>query len=199
MKANVIAKWFLQKNSGFPNGIEENFKINHLLYLANVMYYARYHELLIEDDFLYGVNGPYVWDDYKKFQNDDLQEQVDIISKNEQINWVLNVVNVSYVDFSKTEFGKELSLHNILPKTKGEKIRFEEMDERIVKKMEYLLSLHEGDTFEHSEVLYVNGNKFLYENDNLVITDEVMAYLESLKNANETYFIEMRDGELVFS
>lgn len=199
MKANVIAKWFLQKNFGFPNSIEENFKINRLLYLANVMYYAKYRELLMEDDFFCGADGPYVWDDYKKFQNDDLQEQVDIISKNEQINWVLNVINVSYVDFSEAEFAEELSKHNILQKAEGEKINFGEMDERIKNKMEYLLSLHKGDTFENLEVLYVNGNKFLYENDNLIMNDEVMAYLQSLNNAGEAYFIEMIEGELVFS
>ena len=45
----------------------------------------------------------------------------------------------------------------------------------------------------------INGNKYYYDKRNIQMTDELILDLEKLPDNSEPMFLEMIDGELVFS
>lgn len=62
LSGNEVARWFIFHNPELASGyIDENTKINKLLYFSNLMYYCIHNEYLIKDEFVAFPNGPVVF------------------------------------------------------------------------------------------------------------------------------------------
>lgn len=197
MKVNVIAKWFLQKNNGLPNGCDDNSKMNYLIYFSNLMHQAIHGENLVTEVFTKGAQGPHIWDNYKEHLSDDLQVQK--IDEDEKLSYLLNLINYTYVDFTEKQFAEEFAQHNILQVAQGEKVDFSKMDDRLKNMMVFFYNENKSIDYKNMEAAYVNGNRYLYLKNNLVMDEETIAQLKEVEGVNETYFVEKQNGELVFS
>ena len=62
-----------------------------------------------------------------------------------------------------------------------------------------LYNLTKDYDFDNIGVEIVNGNKYIYFKDEMEMTEDIMNQLKAIEKQNTTNFIEMIDGELVFS
>ena len=73
LKAHDVAKWFIYKNPELASGyIDENTKVNKLLYFSNLMYRCVEDDRLISDDFIAFPNGPVVYSVYRDYRYNGL-------------------------------------------------------------------------------------------------------------------------------
>ena len=59
--------------------------------------------------------------------------------------------------------------------------------------------LYENFDFDNIKVEKINGNKFYYDKRNLKMTEKLLKELEMLEKMPYPQFIELIDGEVVFS
>ena len=96
MKAVDLAKWFIYKNPNLSRGyIDENTKLNKLVYFSNLMYYSLKNENLIEDNFEHWDHGPVVREIYKSYRYGDLSSY----SKYIKIYFNINIVCLFVINF----------------------------------------------------------------------------------------------------
>lgn len=62
-----------------------------------------------------------------------------------------------------------------------------------------LYNLYKDYDFDNIGIELVNGNKYVYFKDELEITEDILNQLKAIEKQNTTNFIEVIDGELVFS
>lgn len=203
MKAIEIAKWFLLKNpSLLKGGIDENLKLNTLLCFSNLMYLSVYKEKLIDDKFEKFEGYPVVKSAYNEYQYNKLCESVDENPTilDEKILQVLEINNFVYSDFSLSEFNDMCNNLNILTLVEKEStIDYKNIPQDLKEFMVNLYNLYKDYDFDNIGIEIVNGNKYVYFKDELELTEDILNQLKAIEKQNTTTFIEMIDGQLVFS
>lgn len=203
MKAKDLAKWFLSNNSSLINGyIDGNTKLNKLLYFSNLMYYSVLDKNLIEEDFERWDNGPVIKEIYKDYRYNGLCNKwnCNIKIKDKVVEQILRIINFVYGDMSAKRIADESHESSIWKNTgKNQKINFKDIDINERTFMKNLYETYSCFDFENCGIEKINGNKYLYDKRNITITDELVLELEKIGYNNEPMFLEMVDGELVFS
>lgn len=199
MKAIEIAKWFLIKNpSLLKGGIDENLKLNILLCFSNLMYLSVYKEKLIDDKFEKFEGYPVVKSVYDEYQYNNLCESADekptILDK--KILQVLEINNFVFVDFSLSE---TTELYKLTEVENEDEIEVKNIPQDLKEFMVNLYNLYKDYDFDNIGIELVNGNKYIYFRDELELTEDILNQLKAIEKQNTATFIEMIDGELVFS
>lgn len=199
MKAIEIAKWFLFKNPSLLKGeIDENLKLNTLLCFSNLMYLSVYKEKLIDDKFEKFEGYPVVKSVYDEYQYNNLCESADekptILDK--KILQILEINNFVFGDFSLSE---PTELYKLTEVENEDEIEVGNISQDIKEFMLNLYNLYKDYDFDRIGVELINGNKYVYFKDELELTEDILNQLKAIKKQNTTTFIEMIDGELVFS
>ena len=199
MKAIEIAKWFLLKNpSLLKGGIDENLKLNTLLCFSNLMYLSVYKEKLIDDKFEKFEGYPVVKSVYDEYQYNNLCESSDekptILDK--KILQILKINNFVFGDFSLSE---PTELYKLTEVENEDEIEVGNISQDIKEFMLNLYNLYKDYDFDGIGVELINGNKYVYFKDELELTEDILNQLKAIEKQNTTTFIEMIDGELVFS
>ena len=99
MKANLLAKWFMKTNPSLKNGyIDENTKLNKLLFFSSSMYYATQNENLTDEKFEKWDNGPVIRKIYTDYRYNNLSSfpDSDIVIEDDEILKILNIINRGY-------------------------------------------------------------------------------------------------------
>ena len=199
MKAIEIAKWFLIKNpSLLKGGIDEKLKLNRLLYLSNLMYFSVFEQELIDDGFEKFGNVPVVKSVYDEYKYSNLCESIDDESNklDPKVLQVLEIINFVYGDFYLSE---PTELYELTETENEYEIDFRNIPQDLKEFMVNLYNLYKDYDFDNIGIELVNGNKYIYFKDELEMTEDILNQLKAIEKQNTTTFIEMIDGELVFS
>lgn len=199
MKVIEIAKWFLLKNpSLLKGGIDENIKLNILLCFSNLMYLSVYKEKLIDDKFEKFEGYPVVKNVYDEYHYNNLCESADekptILDK--KILQVLEINNFVFGDFSLSEPSE---IYKLTETENEDEIDFRNIPQDLKEFMVNLYNLYKDYDFDNIGIELVNGNKYIYFKDELEMTEDILNQLKAIEKQNTTTFIEVIDGELVFS
>lgn len=199
MKAIEIANWFLLKNpSLLKRGIDENLKLNILLCFSNLMYLSVYKEKLIDDKFEKFEGYPVVKSVYDEYQYNNLCESADekptILDK--KILQVIEIINFVFGNFSLSE---PTEIYKLTETENEDEIDFRNIPQDLKEFMVNLYNLYKDYDFDNIGIELVNGNKYIYFKDELELTEDILNQLKAIEKQNTTTFIEMIDGELVFS
>lgn len=203
MKVNEVAIWFLNKDKSLCNGyIDENTRLNKLLYFSSLLYFSKFGKELLDEKFERWDRGPVLKSLYKDYRYNRLGEQKFKTSKieNKEIERILNIINLIYADKTASELSEETHTHNIwLETSKNSKMEFKNISESLRKQMLNYYKLYENFDFDNIKVEKINGNKFYYDKRNLKMTEKLLKELEMLEKMPYPQFIELIDGEVVFS
>lgn len=203
MKAIEVAKWFVLKNpSLLKGGNDENLKLNTLLYFSNLMYLSVFEKKLIDDKFEKFEGYPVVKSVYDEYQYNNLCESADekptILDK--KILQILEINNFVNADLTLSEFNDICNKLNILTLVENKSmIDYKNIPQDLKEFMVNLYNLTKDYDFDNMEVEIVNGNKYIYFKDEMEMTEDIMNQLKAIEKQNTTNFIEVIDGELVFS
>lgn len=203
MRIDTLAKWFLSKNPELRGGyVDENTKLNKLLYFTYLMYYAVTDSNLTEDTFEKWDNGPVSREIYREYRYNNLSKfsdgNVDIKDKN--ILKFLGIVNFVYANKTARELSEETYGHRTwLEAKQNENIDFAKLSENEKCLMKNLYEAYADVDFESMAIEKISGNIYHYDKSNLEMSDEVVSFLEKMELQKEPMFIEKIDGELVFS
>ncbi|ETU65088.1 MULTISPECIES: Panacea domain-containing protein [Bacillota] len=203
MEAIKTAKWFLNSNPSLRNGYNDgNTKLNKLLYFSNLMFYSVKGENLVEEPFEKWDNGPVIREIYKNYRYNGLDcagnLYVDI--KDKEILQILHIVDFVYGDMGARQLSEESHKSSIWQDAeKNQNIDFSNIDEKEKKLMTNLYETYANVDFQNLGTEKINGNKYYYDKRNIQMTDELILDLEKLPDNSEPMFLEMIDGELVFS
>lgn len=203
MRAIDFSKWFLNKNPSLLKGdFDGNLKLNKLLYFSNLMYFSVFGKDLMSDNFEKWEKGPVIESIYNEYKDNSLFELVNSIPSitDKKTLQVLEIINFVYADYSSKELTEESHTHNIW-KDVEEKglINFRNISQDVKGYMLDLYNLYKYYDFDNIAIERVNGNKYIYFKDNLELTNDVLKILQTINSINSPAFIEMIDGELVFS
>lgn len=203
MKARELAKWFLKTNPALRNGYnDENTKLNKLLYFSNLMYFSVKEENLIDEPFEKWDNGPVIRSIYSDYRYSGLSQTKDLTGEitDDFVLQILRIVNFIYGDMQASELSEESHKSTIWQEPKrNEKIEFSHIDPSEKQMMHNLYEAYEDFDFDHCGIEWINGNKYVYDTRNLEMTDELIQELEQITEKRDPAFIELVDGEMVFS
>ena len=203
MTIKDLAKWFLIKNPVLRDGyIDENTKLNKLLYFSHLMYYAITNQNLTNCVFEKWDNGPVSREIYRAYRYEGLgchyDDAADIISQH--ILKILQIVNFVYANKTARELSEETHTHSIWQEVgRNEKIIFENIAPKERNFMKCLYETYKDMDFERISMEKIGDNIYYYDKDNLDMSDEVVEQLEKVDLQKEPIFVESIEGELVFS
>lgn len=198
MEAVKIAKWFLNLNPSLGNGCNDgNTKLNELLYYSNLMFYSVKGKNLIDEPFEESNNGPII----KEVCNDlNCTDNLCVDIEDKEILQMLYIVDFAYDDLSARKLPKESHKSNICQDTeKNQYIDFSSIDKKEKELMIILYATYTDFDFQNLVTKKLGGNKFYYDKRDVQLTDELISYLEGLPSFSEPMFLEIVNGELVFS
>lgn len=207
MRAETVAKWFIRKNAYLSSGyIDENTKINKLLYFANLYSYAILDEKMIDDKFVAFRNGPVVYSIYRDYRYNGLnrypKNEVQIDDKYSKI---LDIVNFVYGNKGKDELVNISHEHNVWSDVKSmipnnPEIIFENASEELLDKCKNIYETYKNFDFNKIKREVICRNVYYYDIDNIPeLTDKMINELMELPRNHEPQFIEVIEGELVLS
>lgn len=203
MEVKKIVKWFFEKNTSLYNGyIEENIKINKLLYYSSIMFYSVFGKYLLDEEFERWDKGPVLKSLYRDYRYNKLGykirfEKDEILD--EEVEKVLNIINLIYSDKTSKELSDETHKHNLWKEAmKNSKIDISKIDSNLKKQMLNYYNLYESFDFKNIHTVKIGGNKYFYDKNNLEMTKEIIGELEQINDIMEPQFIELIDNEVVF-
>lgn len=203
MRIDTLAKWFLSKNPQLCGGyIDENIKLNKLLYFSYLMYYAVTGKNLTDDKFEKWDNGPVSREIYRQYRYDNLSRfsdaKVDIEDKG--VIKFLEIVNFVYSNKTARELSEETHKPSIwIDAEKNKDIDFRKIAEKEKCLMKNLYTTYADMDFDRIAMEKISGNIYYYDKSNLDMSDEVVSILEKMEPKSEPMFVENINGELVFS
>lgn len=204
MKANLLAKWFMKTNPSLKNGyIDENTKLNKLLFFSSSMYYATQNENLTDEKFEKWDNGPVIRKIYTDYRYNNLSSfsDSDIVIEDDEILKILNIINIVYGDMDAKTLSHK-SHESLIWKNaqRNEELDFSNMSEEERNFMTNVYQAYKGLDFENLRMEKINGNRYFYFQNNIKDFDEdLIKKLETVPTGAEPSFIELIDGEYVFS
>ncbi len=115
INAKEAAKWFIYRNPELSSGyIDENTKINKLLYFSNLMHYCVDHKVLFDEEFVAFPNGPVVFSVYRDYRYHGLNLLPQQSPRIEGIQGqILDIINFVYGDMSADQLVKESHTHSL--------------------------------------------------------------------------------------
>lgn len=206
LKAKDVAKWFIFHNPKLASGyIDENTKINKLLYFSNLMYYCVNDENLIEDSFVAFPNGPVVYSIYRDYRYNGLNAYPQsVISPDRKQGKILDIINFVYAESPVSELIEESHSHSLWKDVShhipnNPTINFENTDAEIKEYYKNLYEAYYHIDFAKIAKEKINGNIYYYNRDAFNMTEEIVSELSSLERFDEPKFIEMVEDEWVLS
>ena len=201
-----VAKWFISKNPILTSGyMDENIKVNKLIYLSNLMYFCIKNENLVDEDFIAFPNGPVVYSVYRDYRYNGLNSYVSDISINDETACkVLNIVNFIFGNASTNCLVDETHSHSIWYDVKhlipnNPKINFDKADEDLLERYRLYYQVYSELNFDNLATEKINDNIFYYFNDTFAMNDEVIDKLSTFDKFEDPKFLELIEGELVVS
>ena len=206
LKAHDVAKWFIYKNPELASGyIDENTKVNKLLYFSNLMYRCVEDDRLISDDFIAFPNGPVVYSVYRDYRYNGLNS---LPSNSPMIEGVqkkiLEIVNFVYGNYTTQELIDESHSHsqwksvkNLIPNNPI--ISFDDVDSDLVSYYQALYKTYSEIDFNKIAKDKICGNVYYYYRDLFEMTDDMIDKLSTFEKFDEPKFLEVINGELVVS
>jgi len=208
LNSHELARWFIFNNPSLASGyLDENVKLNKLLYFTALMYYCVRKEQLIDEPFIAFPKGPVlksVYRDYRYNNLDKMPKNDDITEADDVQKQIIYIINFIYSDRTATDLINETHEHNIWKAVSdyipnNPIIDFSDVDESLSKYFVNLYDIYKSLDFSDLKKEKINGNVFYYSPRNLTLTDDIVSELSELPLINEPQFIENIDGELVFS
>ncbi len=206
LTAHEVSKWFIYNNPELASGfIDENTKVNKLLYFSNLMYKCVEDERLISDDFVAFPNGPVVYSVYRDYRYNGLSAlplQCPFIEGVQRK--VLEIVNFVYGNYTTQELVDESHTHTLWKKVKqmipnNPIISFDNIEPDLILYYQSLFSTYSKMDFSKIHKEKICGNVYYYDKDSFEMTDEIIDKLSMFDKFEEPKFLEMVDGELVVS
>lgn len=206
LNAHDIARWFIYNNPELASGfIDENTKLNKLLYFSNLMYQCVENDRLISDDFVAFPNGPVVYSIYRDYRYNGLNQMPSHCPVIDGIQGkVLEIINFVYGNCSTKELVEESHMHaqwknvkHLIPNNPV--ISFDDIDSEMVSYYQALYHTYADFEFGKINKEKICGNVYYYDKESFDMTDEIIEKLSSFQKFDESKFLEMIDGELVIS
>lgn len=198
-----LARYFLSINPNLKIGnYDNNLRLNKLLYFSSLMYFSVYKENLINGFFERWDNGPVNRDVYKEFRYNDLISNTEctIDSFSSEEKKIIQIVNFIYGSKTSNELSEETHQHNIwIEASQNEQLDFKKMASPIINYMKKLYSIYRMVDFENLHKEVINGNTYLYYDDIDLSSEKYLNILQNVGPTEVPIFIELLDGELVFS
>lgn len=206
LTAHEVAKWFIYNNPELASGfIDENTKVNKLLYFSNLMYRCVEKDRLISDDFVAFPNGPVVFSVYRDYRYHGLSalpSQSPVIEGVQRK--ILEIINFVYGNYTTQELVDESHTHaqwrsvkHLIPYNPT--INFENIDKDLISYYKSLFSTYSELDFSKISKEKICGNVYYYYKDSFEMTDEIIDKLSTFDRFDEPKFLEIVDGELVIS
>lgn len=206
LSGNEVAKWFIFHNPELASGyIDENTKINKLLYFSNLMYYCINNKNLINEDFIAFPNGPVVFSVYRDYRYNGLNSlPQQIITPTEIQLKILNIINFIYGNASTDELVNESHTHSLWKDVQhlipnNPKIEFKNVEPELVAYNKALYNIYADIDFSNIVKEKIKNNIYYYFKDSFDMTDEIIDKLSTFDKYDEPKFLEIIDGELVVS
>ena len=206
LSAHDVARWFIFNNPELASGfIDENTKVNKLLYFSNLMCRCVGNDKLISDDFVAFPNGPVVYSIYRDYRYSGLNSlptQSPIVDGFQKK--ILEIVNFVYGNYSTQELIEESHSHSQWKNVKhliptNPKIDFEVIDSELVEYYNMLYKTYSEMDFDSIVKEKICGNIYYYYRNSFEMTDDIIDKLSLLGKYNEPKFLEVINGELVIS
>ncbi|WP_426461402.1 hypothetical protein [Mycoplasma hafezii] len=191
MTKNILKQWFLKHNPNLSVDKKDDVtKLNLMIYIANLMYYSIYHQDLMSEAL------------YKDLKDSKLNNESKSLALklNDQQYVILNIVNWFYGNLSASELSSLVEKHSVWNETKinGE-LKFNNIDQYLNTIFKTLFELYKDAPFEYWKRIIVNDNIFLYDQRNLKISDEVLNELKTIPKQKHSVWVELINGDLVYS
>lgn len=206
LKGNDVAKWFIYNNPELASGyIDENTKINKLVYLSNLMHYCVHKKNLIADEFIAFPNGPVVFSIYRDYRYNGLNKlPQELATLDEEEEKTLNIINFIYGDMAVEKLIEESHSHSLWKKVahmipNNPRIDFEDIDEELVEYNQNLYRTYSEVDFSNLKKEKIKGNIYYYLKDSFEMTEKIIERLSAFDKYDEPKFLEMLEGELVIS
>lgn len=208
LKCEKVAQWFINKNPKLAHGhFDENAIVNKLLYLSSLMYYSISQKNLLDEDFVAFPNGPVIYKVYKNYRYNGLDEFPDNVNIDEASpdeKRVLDTTNFIFGDMTAKQLIELTHKHNLWKDVKNlipnnPVIDFSKASPELLNEFSELYDNYLGYDFSVIKKEIINGTKFYYNSNNILLTDEIITKILELGEFSEPQFIEMIDGDLVFS
>jgi uncharacterized phage-associated protein len=206
LTAREVAKWFIYNNPELASGyIDENTKVNKLLYFSNLMYVCVVKESLISDEFVAFPNGPVVYSVYRDYRYHGLNT---LPSQGPSIEGVprkiLEIINFVYGNYTAQELIDESHTHDLWKSVKhlipnNPVINFDNIDQNLISYYQSLFSTYSEFDFSKISKEKISGNIYYFYKDSFEMTDEIVEKLSKFDRFEEPKFLEIIDGELVIS
>lgn len=208
LNSHEVAKWFIYHNPSLASGyIDENTKLNKLLYFSSLMYYCINEEILINEDFVAFPNGPVIQSVYRDYRYHSLRkmpETDNITGINEVQKQVLNIINFVYGEKDTASLVKESHEHSLWKDVREQIpnnpiIRFKNTESELITYFQNIYQAYKNVDFSQLVKEKIAGNIFYYNMNDFEMTDDVIKQLSGLGEFEEPQYLEMVDGEIVFS
>lgn len=208
LNSHEVARWFIFNNPSLAQGyFDENAKINKLLFFASLMYYCVTKDILLDESFVAFPNGPVIKSIYRDYRYNGLDkmpydnriEGIDMIQ-----NQVLNIVNFVYGEKTANNL-IEITHTQSLWKDVADQIPnnpvidFIQTPDTDIEHYSSLYNCYKNVDFSRYGRERINGNVYYYDRNNLEMTDSIIEQLSTIPSYGEPQFVELVEGELVFS
>lgn len=201
-----VAEWFIYHNPHLASGyIDENTKINKLLYFSNLLYYCVTGDTLIDEEFIAFPNGPVVFSVYRDYRYNGLNQYPHQITRfSTDIEQILNIINFVYGNYSTKELVKETHEHSLWKEIchlipNNPTINFQKVDPSLESFYKSIFDTYSNFDFSRLIKEKIGGNTYYYIKDNLEISDDIIEELSKFPESSEPHFLEIINGELVVS
>lgn len=200
------AKWFIFHNPELASGyIDENTKINKLLYFSNLMYYCVDHKVLYDEGFVAFPNGPVVFSVYRDYRYNGLNALPPQSPRIEgRQGKVLDITNFVYGGMPVEQLVRESHAHSLWRNVRhlipgNPEIDFSKVEPELAEYNRALYRTYAQMDFDILVKEKICGNIYYYFRDSFVMTDDIVEKLSQLGRYGEPRFLEYIDGELVIS
>lgn len=201
------AKWFVKNELDEPrNTFDGNMKVQKLLYFAQLVHLTKYNEPLFDEKILAFQNGSVVEEVRHLYRNEHHQfvesavlshigltsEQSDTLMTVEELFGEMSARELSdlnHLHESWIESYEASRVGNFHEKLLSE-IKVDQLMRNEVPNMRDIILAHEnGKSLFIFET--VNGRKFYYDPEQIQITDDILAILESFNGPDSSYSMYM--------
>lgn len=201
MNTENVVSWFLSKNKNLAiEGVSCRDKLRLLLDVSCSMFDCVFGKSLLSDDFadekITGILDDLL-DEVKGNLNGGLENAPAVADTNELR--VLEIVNFVFADCAvegfELGFADELVGLSSSEKTIIDEVKLSDKKSYLKK----LYTIYKNYDFDNVAVEFVNNNKYIYFKDNLKMTTDVIRQLQKIHHIKTPIFVELIQGELVFS
>lgn len=186
LNTHEVAKWFIYNNPELAYGyLDENVKLNKLLYFSNLMYYCVEKENLLDEEFIAFPKGPVIFSIYRdyRFNGLNIMPVSDGIKNLEnQQRQILNIISFVYGNKDANELVDETHKHLLWKDVScfipnNPQIDFSKTDSNLIHFFCALYNTYKDFDFSDIKKEKINGNIFYYSKSNFELTDDIIGEL----------------------